>query len=596
MPSKVLPALFVGRRRWLIAALVGLGLFQAALSVFTAYLTPRFLVAGAGGWWLGATLVLGALLVGGVRIVERVISEEAGQDYVREVRRHLITSALVPDKAQNLGATISRSSNDLSAVKNWVAQGIAPIATGIPLILGILVSMFLLTPSLAVVLLVVLLVFGALMRAMAEPLFRRARGVRKVRGKMSGLIADTVTAGEAIRVSGGVKAEVQRVDKLSAKLVRASRERAMISGAMRGSAASITAVLSVLVAITGTFTGATAADITTAVFVSGLLATPITDLGRVGEYRQNLNAARVKLEPIIINARNYNQRERRAARALKRMRHHGNPPGLAHGAVHVADMRDREGRIPELVAAPGSRVLLTGQSTKRVERVIRDLVADRVGSDSWVFVAGRQIDGMPAKERRPYIGFASRDIPVERGTISRAVRYRARESDALELLDRVGLRERVERLPDGIRTTLRRGGEPLTPAERGLVKLARAIAGDPPLLILDQLDDQLDPPGRAVLREILEHYPGCVIIRSSDPESIMDVYDIWNVDELRASQILALPVHALQERGPRRTTHFSGSGESPFGSPPSRSAVDRALEREAMAMATAASEEDEDDV
>ncbi|TFI15863.1 ABC transporter ATP-binding protein, partial [Micrococcus endophyticus] len=73
----------------------------------------------------------------------------------------------------------------------------------------------------------------------------------------------------------------------------------MVSGTMRGSAASITTVLGVLVAITGSAAGSTGAAITTAVFIAGMLGAPVTELGRVGEYRQNYNAACRVLRPII---------------------------------------------------------------------------------------------------------------------------------------------------------------------------------------------------------------------------------------------------------------------------------------------------------
>ena len=154
-----MPALFVGRRRLLLLGLAGLGLLQAALSVAVAVLTPRLLTAGAGAWGLAAALLVAALLVGGARILERVAAEDLGQDYVRETRRLLVTSALVPEKSLNLGSTIARTTNDLTAVKNWIALGISPIVVGVPLIVGIVIGLFVLLPTLGLVVVVTLGVF-----------------------------------------------------------------------------------------------------------------------------------------------------------------------------------------------------------------------------------------------------------------------------------------------------------------------------------------------------------------------------------------------------------------------------------------------------
>lgn len=580
-----MPALFVGRRRLLLLGLAGLGLLQAALSVAVAVLTPRLLTAGAGAWGLAAALLVAALLVGGARILERVAAEDLGQDYVRETRRLLVTSALVPEKSLNLGSTIARTTNDLTAVKNWIALGISPIVVGVPLIVGIVIGLFVLLPTLGLVVVVTLGVFFTGLWALSRVFFRRAVAVRRVRGKMAGYVADTVTAAGSIRTAGGVQREVGRVDRISGQLQDAAHRRAVVSGTMRGSAASITTVLGVLVAITGSAAGSTGAAITTAVFIAGMLGAPVTELGRVGEYRQNYNAACRVLRPIIENAHGHARRERRQKRARTRMRHHGNPRGLSRDAVHLADLRDAEGTIPSLVAAPGSRVLLTGGSRERLERVTREITGDMPASDAWITVAGRHLYAMTAKDRRELIGVAARDVPLQRGTISRIVRYRHRGAGetVAQVLVRVGMAERVARLPEGDATRLKRGGEPLSINERALLKIAGAVAGNPPLLVLDHVDDQLDARDRPILRRILADYPGCVILRSASPHELLERYEVYNVDELAPTLVVAPSVLHSRIQGERPTTYVLGADRDPFGPPVRHSAVELAGTRAASA-------------
>lgn len=581
-----MPALFVGRRRLLLIALAGLGVLQAALSVAVAVLTPRLLTAGAGAWGLAATLLGAALLVGAARIGERVAAEDLGQDYVRETRRLLVTSALVPERSVNLGSTIARTTNDLTAVKNWVSLGIAPIVVGVPLIAGIVIGLFLLLPTLGLVVVVTLAVFFLSLWALSRVFLRRAVAVRRVRGKMAGYVADTVTAAESIRVTGGVRREVVKVDRISEQLQAAAHRRAVVSGTMRGSAASITTVLGVLVAITGSVAGSTGAAVTTAVFIAGMLGAPVTELGRVGEYRQNFNAACRVLRPLLENAHGFGERERRQRRARDRMRHHGNPRGLARDAVHVADLRDAEGAVPALVAGPGSRVLLTGGSPERLERVTREITGDLPASDAWITVAGRHLYAMTAKGRRELIGVASRDVPLQRGTISRVVRYRLggdEDVSVADLLERMGMAGRIARLPEGEATRLKRGGEPLSVNERALLKIAGAVAGDPPLLVLNHVDDQVDVRDRPILRALLADYPGCVILRSSTPQDLLDRYEVWNVDELAPTLVVAPSVLQARFRGPGPTTYTAGRGTDPFGPDVRHSAAELAGARHSAA-------------
>lgn len=573
--SSVLPSLLSGRRRILLASLAGLGLVQAAISVLVAVLTPRLLAAGSGAWGLAASLLGAALLVGAARIGERVLAEDLGQDYVRETRRLLLTSALVPAGSTSLGTTIARTTNDLTAVRNWIALGVSPLVVGVPLILGTVGGLFVLLPPLGLAAASVLAVHFLALWLLSRVFYRRAVAVRRVRGRMAGHVADTVTAAEAIRTSGGVKREVGRVDRISERMQEAAHRRAVVSGAMRGSAASITTLLGVLVAVVGGVVGATGAEVTTAVFIAGMLGPPVTELGRVGEYRQNFNAAARIIGPVIENAREHERRERRRKRERDRLRHHGDQPGLTRGAVHVADLRDAEGTVPDLVAMPGSRVLLTGASPQRIDWVCREITGDVADSTAWVTVAGRHLHAMPTRHRRALVGVAARDVPLPRGSIDRTVRYRVPGDDETThaLLERVGMAERVDRLPQGRRTTLRRGGEPLSGGERALLKLARAVADDPPLLVLDHIEDPLDAEDREVLAGILRDYPGCVILRSTHPEQLLDHYDVWNVDELSRTRVCALPRSGTDTHGLRPTTWLAGSGRDPSGPPVHHSAA-----------------------
>ncbi|VEI13947.1 ABC transporter transmembrane domain-containing protein [Trueperella bialowiezensis] len=567
-----MPDLFVGRRRFLLVGLAGIGLFQSVLTVVVALLTPNVLRNPSPTLALG--LIAAALLIGLARIGERVFAEELGQDYVREVRRLLVTSALVPDKAINLGTTIARTTNDLTAVKNWVSLGISPIIVGVPLIGGVLVAMLLLEPAIGIIIALVLLVFAAILRGLAKPFLSSASNLRKVRGRMSGVVADTVTAGATIRQTGGVEREVQRIDKHSAKVQKAARGRALVSGTMRGLSASVTTVLSVLVAIVGTNFGATAAAITTAIFLAGILSAPITDLGRVLEYRQSYNAALRILEPLMDTARTYSDRSKRLEKENLRIRHRANPPGMSHSAVHAADLYDDAGPIPSLIAAPGSHIVLAGQSEERVTHVLNELTG-LAESSAWVTIAGAHVGLMTPRQNRHLVGVADRDVALPRGTITRLIRYRVPNTDLdpVDLLRAVNLDGVVQALPHGVNTTLRRGGDPLTQSQRGLLKVGQAMAGTPPLLILKNIDDQLDPDGRAVLKEIIRDYPGTVVVRSSSPETILDHYDVWNVDELAPREVISTGRASASTR--RWSVAHDTHPDGPFGPPVSISVLDR---------------------
>ncbi|WP_438727514.1 ABC transporter ATP-binding protein [Parasphingorhabdus sp. DH2-15] len=79
---------------------------------------------------------------------------------------------------------------------------------------------------------------------------------------------------------------------------------------------------------------------------------------------------------------------------------------------------------------------------------------------------------------REYLGLASPNMP---------------SSKMLELIDQVGLGERVTCLRDGLDTVLSASGWPLSFAEVMQLKLASALCKEPNLLVLSPLFDMLDP-------------------------------------------------------------------------------------------------------
>ncbi len=69
-------------------------------------------------------------------------------------------------------------------------------------------------------------------------------------------------------------------------------------------------------------------------------------------------------------------------------------------------------------------------------------------------------------------------------------------SEARAALERVGVLDELRALPAGLDTVLRHGGPPLTPSQRTRLLVARAIAGTPRLIVLDESLEAIEPIAR----------------------------------------------------------------------------------------------------
>jgi ATP-binding cassette subfamily B protein len=86
----------------------------------------------------------------------------------------------------------------------------------------------------------------------------------------------------------------------------------------------------------------------------------------------------------------------------------------------------------------------------------------------------------------------------------RVARSDATDADVAAALNAIGVLERFEELPEGLRTEVRERGSRLSAGERQLVSLARAALVDPAVLVLDEATSNLDPGTEAIVERALE--------------------------------------------------------------------------------------------
>ena len=564
-----MPKVWRGRRRYLLVALVVLGIIQAVLALVMA-LTVDGLLSGLSTtdpaaqdlsppWATMAGLAAAVLGIGSARWIERVVAEDLGQDYVYEQRRRLVAAALHNIGNKSLGVVVTRASNDLTAIRNWIAQGIVPMLTALPLIAVILVGLAITNWPVAITVAIPLALTGVLMPFLARQARQRARTVRRYRGRMSARIADTVLAGESVQVAGAVRRELNALDRDSSKVVGAAVQRARITGFIRAltvTAASLCTAGVVYLAVLGIIDVAGVASIMT---LLGVMATPMSDLGRVVEYRQNFRAARRIIAPILNSA----QEVKRAIRARERSwksqatdstatpsnsqadRSSGTTvPEDYQSGVIIEKLTADGTQLPALCAKPGERILLDSVDAAKIHTVLKSiliqsthpLTSDDAADHPVILVEGIEYNAAPPAVRRELVGAASIHVPLQRGSVQRLVSYRwpkAPVDEVKGMLHRVGLSPLVYIQHKGLKTMLKNDGEPWARSDVARLKIARAMLGTPPLLVLENLDAALDEDGLTMLRRQLSDYPGVVLFSSFTPQRIFaeGQFRRWSLDK-----------------------------------------------------------------
>jgi len=567
-----LPALWARGRRAHLVLLVATGLGQAVAAGVGAHIVVLMLRSGSPShrWLLLSMLVASALTVGTLRMAERIVSEVLSQNYVHEIRLGLIRRNLSEGRVNNLGVAVARTTNDLSSVQSWISQGVAPLAVGIPLILGVTVVLLLIDPILAVSLVPPLLILLVGLRLLTPIAYERTRALRRSRGRLAGQIADTILSTTAIRSGGGATRELNRVERHSAKLVGAAIHRAKAAGALRGLAAATSGLMTASTVGTALALGMSASRVVATLTVTGFLASPIHDLGRAAEFRQTYRAARRIIGPAIQPAASVVPlvgsleavEEPSVSEASATAPVLITSPDVEAGRVTAEGVSCPDGStMASLVAQPGDRVLVRTAGPDCDSAVLEQFAGLRDIDAGRIMIGSTDLGFASRGRMRRLVGYGARGMMLARTSIGRAVGYRSSEThnDAVaELLSEVGLEERVGALPEGEGTILRHGGEPLTIPERARVTLARALFNQPPLLVFDHLDADLGRAGRKRMRALLLAYPGVVIAASDTPDEIFDVSIVWS-SEADSETAAKSPPPASAPDGPVPSRFLSDS-------------------------------------
>lgn len=218
----------------------------------------------------------------------------------------------------------------------------------------------------------------------------------------------------------------------------------------------------------------------------------------------------------------------------------------SHGAaVHVHDVHfsfEHGHRVVlqgfTLNVEAGERIALLGPNGSGKTTLVELLFGMRSPTQGRIEIDGVDVRELRLDTLRDHVAIV-RGIEIFEGTVFENVRMGRDElthADVRAALHAVGLLDDVQNFPDGLRTPLTVGGRPLSLGQAERLMLARAIAGQPRLLVLDETLDDMD---QAVRHDVLPAVLGrearwtlLVITHSNEVASLCDRHIRMGLNEM----------------------------------------------------------------
>jgi len=391
------------------------------------------------------------------------------------------------------GDILSIITNDVDTINNTLSQNLTSIVTQVTTAIGVLLMMIAISPTLSIIpiVMVPLSLFSAarVMKA-SEKYYQQQQGLL---GELNGYIEEIYNGQDVVQTFNYQERAKNHFSKLNEKLKISSQKAETTAGAISPITTLVNdlgyvlcAAIGCLWAIVGKIT---VGNVQAMLEYTWRFAEPFSTIaGMVGSFSA-ANAAGNRIFALLDAEEDIADKENcivpksnKGSVSFENVSFGYSPDHLLMKRIH-------------LNVLPGQKVAIVGPTGAGKTTLINLLMRFYEVNSGSILVDGVKISDMTREELRNRFGMVLQDTWLFEGTIRDNIGY-AEDDMPMERIvasaKSACAHNFIKTLPGGYEMMLSKGAENLSQGERQLLTIARALASDPEIMILDEATSNVD--------------------------------------------------------------------------------------------------------
>ena len=428
------------------------------------------------------------------------VSQRSAQMFRRDITRKFNRIPLDYFDKSSKGDLMSRVTNDVDTLGNSMNQCIGSVVSAATTMAGALILMLYMNLQLAALAIAVGVIGFGLVKLVAKHTQIYFKSQQRNLGAMNGLVEEQYSGHTVVTIYAGQSEAMERFDRINEDLAKSAFRSQFLGGISAHLSGLISNTGYVLVCVTGA-----------ALYMDGVISFGVIVAFMIfvkmftGSFSQ-MSYAVVTMQSVAAAAErvftflNYDE-----------MPKEEDSPTAGRAAGRVEFDRVSFGYVPgkeiihefSAVVEPGRKVAIVGPTGAGKTTIINLLMRFYEVDSGEIRIDGVPITSMSRGQVRGQFGMVLQETWMFEGTLRENILMN-REDVSDDRLDEVcaavGLSHFVAALPNGYDTVMKDDGS-MSAGQRQQIAIARAMIGDPAMIIMDEATSSVDPLTEKLIQE-----------------------------------------------------------------------------------------------